>query len=180
MIKMGWTEYLPTCACNGCCGSCLLTAAASAASWLAVRPHFGALFEGTDQVLIVLVPHVDVLLLVADVDKVPPRPAHRLVRSHAQNQQRARGRHAVGELCPAWHQARVPRAPRSPGCSFCFEVVFEGGGGIAKVRHETHGRHHLVHLLEAQIIADNRETQVRISSSDDGAQEASPGDQQIK
>ena len=55
MIKMGWTEYLPTCACNGCCGSCLLTAAAWAASWLAVRPHFGALFEGTDQVLIVLV-----------------------------------------------------------------------------------------------------------------------------
>ena len=52
-----------------------------------------------------------------------------------------------------------------------IEVVREGGDGIAIVRRETLGRHHLVHLLEAQIIADDGEPQVRISSSDDGAQE---------
>ena len=52
-----------------------------------------------------------------------------------------------------------------------IEVVFEGGDGIAIVRRETLGRHHLVHLLEAQVIADDREPQVRISSSDDQAQE---------
>ena len=52
-----------------------------------------------------------------------------------------------------------------------IEVVFEGGDGISIVRRETLGRHHLVHLLEAQIIADDGEPQVRISSSDDGAQE---------
>ena len=52
-----------------------------------------------------------------------------------------------------------------------IEVVFEGGDGIAIVRRETFGRHHLVHLLQAQVVADDREPQVRISSSDDGAQE---------
>ena len=35
-----------------------------------------------------------------------------------------------------------------------IEVVREGGDGIAIVRRETLGRHHLVHLLEAQIVAD--------------------------
>ena len=53
-----------------------------------------------------------------------------------------------------------------------IEMIFEGGDGIAIVRRETLGRHHLVHLLEAQIVADDREPQVRISSSDDRAQEA--------
>ena len=52
-----------------------------------------------------------------------------------------------------------------------IEVVREGGDGIAIVCRETLCRHHLVHLLEAQIIADDGEPQVRISSSDDGAQE---------
>ena len=52
-----------------------------------------------------------------------------------------------------------------------IEMIFEGGDGIAIVRRETLGRHHLVHLLEAQIVADDREPQVRISSSDDRAQE---------
>ena len=122
MIKMDWTEYLLTCACNGCCGSCLGRRWASAAGeaprrrrcwrrqpgrprgwrWGLILVH---LFEGTGQVLIVLVPHVDVLLLVADVDKVEVAgrwrrrrwggsgglgTVHRLVRSHARNQQRAR------------------------------------------------------------------------------------------
>ena len=53
-----------------------------------------------------------------------------------------------------------------------IEVVFEGGDGIAIVRRETFGRHHLVHLLQAQVVADDREPQVRISSTDDRAQEA--------
>ena len=53
-----------------------------------------------------------------------------------------------------------------------IEVVREGGDGIAIVRRETLGRHHLVHLLQAQVVADDREPQVRISSTDDRAQEA--------
>ena len=53
-----------------------------------------------------------------------------------------------------------------------IEVVFEGGDGISIVRRETLGRHHLVHLLQAQVVADDREPQVRISSTDDRAQEA--------
>ena len=53
-----------------------------------------------------------------------------------------------------------------------IEVVFKGGDGISIVRRETLGRHHLVHLLQAQVVADDREPQVRISSTDDRAQEA--------
>ena len=52
-----------------------------------------------------------------------------------------------------------------------IKVVSEGGDGIPIVRWETLCRHHFVHLLEAQIVADDGEPQVRISSSDDGAQE---------
>ena len=110
---MSW-QAVSQCSRLSSAAAALLTAAACAASGLAVRPHFGALVRGhrpgpdCSRIACWCSPSWDdgeegeeeeeasepggeaALLEVHQGGGHQPRPVHRLVRSHARNQQRAR------------------------------------------------------------------------------------------
>jgi hypothetical protein len=55
-------------------------------------------------------------------------------------------------------------------CVQMIEVFLEGGDGFSEIHRATFGRHDLVHPLQGEEVADDRESKVRVSGANDVAQ----------